>query len=360
MAVADRTAPPAWRRIDRVWAACAAILLALLAADAAQFVESLRFLGESWLWTLPFVAVSSMLAASIAATALDRPLGETLRRRSREAVLLAGVLGALSPFCSVSVVPLVAGLLAAGVPLAPAMAFWVGSPLIDPEMFVLTAGIIDLPFALVRTLTAILSGLFAGFLTLALVRVSWVRSPLRDDIPFDRLGTVYGTGCDLQGTQPVMLAFWRDPQRRERFVVQARSIAGFMFKWLTLAFVVESLLLAWIPPDRAAALLGGGAWWTVPLAAVVGIPTYLNGYAAVPVIDGLLSLGMEPGAAIAFLIGGEVTSIPTAMAVYVVVRRKVFALYLALGLGSAILMGWLTQGASWPSPDPIRRLTPGS
>jgi uncharacterized membrane protein YraQ (UPF0718 family) len=259
------------------------------------------------------------------------------------AVILAGVFGALSPFCSVSVVPLVAGLLGAGVPLAPVMAFWVGSPLIDPEMFLLTLGIIDLPFALMRALTAILSGLMAGFITLALLKFSWVASPLRPDIPFDRLSTVYGTGCSIDSERPVMLAFWRDETRRRGFFKQAFSIAVFMAKWLTLAFVLQSLLLAWVPPDQAAHLLGSGEWWTVPLAALVGIPTYLNGYAAIPVIDGLLELGMEKGAAIAFLIGGEVTSLPTAMAVFAVVRRKVFALYLALGLGSAVLMGWLAQ-----------------
>ena len=335
------------RRIDKVWAACGLLLLAVLAFDAGLFLASLEFLAKNWLWTLPFVLVSSALAASIAATALDRPLGRSLRRRAREAVILAGVLGALSPFCSVSVVPLVAGLLGAGVPLAPVMAFWVGSPLIDPEMFVLTAGIIDLPFALLRTITAILSGLIAGFATLALIRVSWVRSPLRPDIPFSELGTVYGTGCGLDEERPVMLAFWRDGERRTRFIGQARAIGFFMLKWLTLAFVIESLLLAWIPPETAAGLLGSGEWWTVPLAALVGMPAYLNGYAAVPVIDGLLQLGMEPGAAIAFLIGGEITSIPTAMAVFVVVRLRVFALYLGLGLGSAILMGWLAQAASF-------------
>ena len=66
------------------------------------------------------------------------------------------------PFSSVSVIPLVAGLLGAGAPLAPVMAFWVGSPLIDPEMFLLTFGIIDLPFALTRAMTAVLSGLMAA------------------------------------------------------------------------------------------------------------------------------------------------------------------------------------------------------
>ncbi len=343
MAIAEQAAPSWIGRIDKVWAASGIILLAVLAIDVGQFVQSTIFLAKSWVWTAPFILFSCALSASIAATALDRPIAEVLRRRAAVAVVLAGVLGALSPFCSVSVIPLVAGLLGAGVPLAPVMAFWVGSPLIDPEMFLLTVGIIDLPFALVRTSTAVLSGLMAGFITLALLKFSWVACPLRPDVPFEKLGTVYGTGCGLDAERPVMLAFWNDEERRTNFFKQARSIAMFMAKWLTLAFVIQSLLLAWVPADQAARLLGSGEWWTVPLAAVVGIPTYLNGYAAIPVIDGLLELGMGKGAAIAFLIGGEVTSLSTAMAVFAVVRRKVFALYLALGLGSAVLMGWLAQ-----------------
>lgn len=331
-------------RLDRVWAACLFLLLAVWLADGRQAAETVTFLGESWLWILPFVIGSSLLAAAIAATAIDRPLAAVLSRRPVVAVVLAGGLGALSPFCSVSVVPVVAGLLAAGVPLAPVMAFWVGSPLIDPEMFVLTAGIIGLDFAVLRTITAVLSGLAAGFLTLAMIRLPWVASPLRANLPFDKLGTIYDTcssSCD--GERPVMLAFWRDPARRAPFWNQSRAIGLFMAKWLSLAFIIQSLLLAWVPGDDAARLLGGGQWWTVPLAALIGVPTYLNGYAAVPVIDGLLKLGMEPGAAIAFLIGGEVTSLPTAMAVFAVVRGRVFALYLALGLGAAMTMGWLTQ-----------------
>jgi len=331
-------------RLDRVWAACLFLLLAVWLADGLQAAETVTFLAESWLWILPFVIASSLLAAAIAATAIDRPLAAVLSRRPVVAVVLAGGLGALSPFCSVSVVPVVAGLLAAGVPLAPVMAFWVGSPLIDPEMFVLTVGIIGLDFAVLRTFTAVLSGLGAGFLTLAMIRLPWVASPLRANLPFDKLGTIYDTcssSCD--GERPVMLAFWRDPARRAPFWNQSRAIGLFMAKWLSLAFIIQSLLLAWVPADEAARLLGGGQWWTVPLAALIGVPTYLNGYAAVPVIDGLLKLGMEPGAAIAFLIGGEVTSLPTAMAVYAVVRGRVFVLYLALGLGAAMTMGWLTQ-----------------
>jgi hypothetical protein len=326
--------------LDRVWLATGVLVAAVALIAPRQALVTGSFLAESWLVVAPFVVLSSLLSAGVAATGLDRRLSAILKRNVVKATLLAAVFGALSPFCSVSVIPIAAALLAAGVPLAPVMAFWVGSPLIDPEMFLLTAGVIDLPFAGARAVTAVLSGLFAGFATLAFQRLSFIARPLRDNIPFDRLGSVYGS-CGTDEDGPVDWAFWRDPARRSVLWRQAWAIGLFMTKWLTLAFVIESLLVAWIPADRVAAMLGGDAWWVIPASAAVGMPTYLNGYAAIPTIDGLLKLGMEPGAALAFMIAGEVTSLPTAMSVFVIVRRGTFVWYLALGAIAAIAMGYL-------------------
>lgn len=328
--------------VDRVWLATFVLLTGVVAFSPAQGWVSLGFLLESWLLVAPFVVVSSLLSASVAATGLDRRLSAVLKRNVVKATLLAAVFGALSPFCSVSVIPIAAALLAAGVPLAPVMAFWVGSPLIDPEMFVLTVGVIDLPFASARTVTAILSGLFAGFATLAVAKLSFIAKPLRDDVPFDKLGSVYGS-CGHAGDAdaPVDWAFWRDRARLIRLRDQAWSIARFMIKWLTLAFIIESLLIAWVPAADVAATLGGDEWWVIPMSAAVGMPTYLNGYAAIPTINGLLELGMEPGAALAFMIAGEVTSLPTAMSVFVIVKRRTFFWYLALGAMAAVAMGYL-------------------
>jgi uncharacterized membrane protein YraQ (UPF0718 family) len=326
--------------VDRVWLASVLVVIAVAAVSPLQGLATTEFLLESWIVVAPFVVLSSLLSAGVAATGLDRRLSAVLKRNVVTATLLAAVFGALSPFCSVSVIPIAAALLAAGVPLAPVMAFWVGSPLIDPEMFVLTAGVIDLPFALARTVTAVMSGLFAGFATLAFQRLSFVAKPLRDNIPFERLGSVYGS-CRSDDDAAVDWAFWRDPGRRAALWRQAWAIGLFMTKWLTLAFIVESLLIAWIPAEQVATLLGGDGWWVIPASAAVGMPTYLNGYAAIPTIDGLLKLGMEPGAALAFMIAGEVTSLPTAMSVFVIVRRGTFAWYLALGAIAAIAMGYL-------------------
>jgi uncharacterized membrane protein YraQ (UPF0718 family) len=75
------------------------------------------------------------------------------------------------------------------------------------------------------------------------------------------------------------------------------------------------------------------------LAVLVGVPAYLNGYAAIPTVSALVDMGMAPGAGLAFMVAGGVTSIPAAMAVFALVRRPVFLWYLALGLTGSLAAG---------------------
>ena len=110
-------------------------------------------------------------------------------------------------------------------------------------------------------------------------------------------------------------------------------------RWLLLAFLLEALITRYIPQAAVAAVLGADNAWAVPLAALIGVPMYLNNIGALPIVAGLLAQGMQPGAAIAFLIAGPVTTIPAMTAVWGVTDRRVFVLYLSLGLLGATIMG---------------------
>jgi hypothetical protein len=100
-------------------------------------------------------------------------------------------------------------------------------------------------------------------------------------------------------------------------------------------------MLAYVPGEWIVQFLGGGGLTGTALAALVGIPAYLNGYAALPLISGLVDAGMDPGAAMAFLIAGGVSSIPAAIAVFALVRLPVFAAYLLLAFIGAVISGLL-------------------
>ncbi|SDH50921.1 permease [Roseospirillum parvum] len=327
-----------WPKVDKVWLALLAALLALAVLDRAQLGPSLLFTAQALWDILPFLVASVLIAAWTKATGLDRHVSRVTAGNPARAIGLAALFGALSPFCSCGVVPIIAALLAAGVPLAPVMAFWLASPLMDPQMFLLMLSTFGWPLTLAKTGAAIGLGLLGGAVTQGLVRRDLLGEVLRPGVA--------PTCCAAKRSlkpEPVAWRFWQAPQRRATFRASGLETGHFLLKWLALAFLVESLMLAWLPAESIGAWLGADAWWAVPLAALAGIPAYLNGYAAVPTVAGLIELGMTPAAGLAFMLAGGVTSIPAAMAVFALVRRRVFALYVGLGLGGALLasLGYL-------------------
>ena len=110
---------------------------------------------------------------------------------------------------------------------------------------------------------------------------------------------------------------------------------------MALAFVIESLMTAYIPAESVVGFVGTENPMAIPVAAIIGIPAYMNGYAAIPLISGLMELGMSPGAALSFVTAGAVSSIPAALAVYALVKRSVFLLYIAIGLTGSWIAGLL-------------------
>jgi len=328
----DRIAVPALLR-DRVVIGLLVITALLATIDPAQAVRTLDFAGRAIVGILPFLAAAVALAACIRASGADRLIGRAFSGSARRSIGIAAAVGALSPFCSCGVVPVIAGLLRAGVPLAPVMAFWIASPIMDPEMFLLTAAGISPGFAIAKTAAAAGMGLLAGFTIHLLRRRDAFSSPLT---PGSGGGSCKETGT---GTAPVVWRFWRDPARRKAFFSEVGANAFFLGKWLALAFLLEGLMLEHLPAELVTGMLGSGSWHEIPLAAALGIPAYLNGYAAVPLVAGLLDLGVNPGAAMTFMTAGAVSSIPAAVAVAAVVRRPVFTAYLALGLTGSIAAG---------------------
>jgi uncharacterized membrane protein YraQ (UPF0718 family) len=348
------------------------------------------FVAETAWGILPVFLLSVALGVLIRMLELDGAIRRAFDARIGFAVLLATAVGAFSPFCSCTVVPLVAGLLVAGVPLAPVMAFWVASPTMDPEIFALSVGMLGWPLAVARLLATLALSLGAGYLTLALVRGDLIGGKVLRLNVLEKYGegeTAGAKGCcgvpasrepALVTIGPKAVPISREtcdgrdtpearscgtPRRKpkmarqahagwwEQIVESVRRLDRWRFakevllqswllgRWLLLAFVVEAFILFYVPQEAIAGVLGGESAFAVPLAALVGLPLYMNEMGALPIISGLLESGMQPGAAIAFLIAGPVTTVPAMAAVWGVVRPRVFALYVGVGLIGAILLG---------------------
>ncbi|ABG32970.1 permease [Roseobacter denitrificans] len=321
---------------ERVWLFSACLLGALFLIVPAQGAVSAAFVAQNLISVAPFLVLSIGIAAYAGASGADGLIARAFTGSPLVMIVIAALAGGLSPFCSCGVIPLIAALLAMGVPLAAVMAFWLASPVMDPSMFVLTTGVIGLEFAIAKTLAAVGLGIAGGVVVHLMGKAGGLGDPLRDGV-----GNGGCCGSSVRGAKDVVWTFWRDDERMAKFWREGVKATLFLAKWLTLAFLLESLMLAWLPADLVAQTLGGSGLAPIAVATVVGVPAYLNGYAALPLVGGLMDQGMAAGAGLAFLVAGGVTSLPAAIAVWALVKRRVFFLYVGIALTGSFVAGLL-------------------
>jgi len=327
-----------FRQLDAVFLAIAIIVILLIVLVPSQASESIRFTLKN-LWDVaPFLLLSIGIAAYAQASGADNLIARAFQGRISVMIPVAAVFGAFSPFCSCGVIPLIAALLSMGVPVAAVMAFWLSSPLMDPSMFVLTVGTLGVQFAIAKTIATVGIGLLGGFGTLSIIAggvsaQSFIH-PLRDGVGDGGCG-----GSTVRHPKAVQWRFWSESKRCEKFWTGAKKNAWFLGKWMVLAFVLESLMVAYVPDGWIGAIAGTDSVFSIIGTALIGIPAYLNGYAALPLVSELIQQGMNPGAGMAFLLAGGATSIPAMIAVFALARRPVFIAYLSFAFIGSVVAG---------------------
>ena len=347
--------------------------------DIIQIGQSIILaIGHTWPWFL----ISIVLSVFIRVLKLDKVIKKTFSAKVGLAILIATLVGAFSPFCSCTVVPIIAGLIMSGVPLAPIMAFWIASPSMDPEIFAFSVGLIGWPLAIARLVATLLLSLAAGYISYAVINASSLidvlSTTMRSRVPIPAAAV---SNAPLSLSQPVTMMASGHPDslmavdvypldagkgsasreadgktswRKELaesfgqivwpdFVREVGNQSWRLGRWVLLAFLLEALITLYVPQENIASLLGNDSPFAVPLAALIGVPLYLNNFGALPIVAGLLDQGMQPGAAIAFLIAGPVTTIPTMTAVYGTVNKRIFIIYVSIALFGAMIMGALVN-----------------
>jgi len=126
-----------------------------------------------------------------------------------------------------------------------------------------------------------------------------------------------------------------------RLLKETWNATFMVVKFMVLAFFLTALIKLYIPREWITGLIGGNDITSVFLAAIIGVPFYTSSLAALPLIGGLLSQGMSPAAALAFLIAGPTTTFPAMAAVWGLTSRRIFLLYLSFSLFGALVMGFV-------------------
>ncbi|WP_420860496.1 permease [Algirhabdus cladophorae] len=327
-------APTLWARIDKAWAFCGLIIALVAVFDWDQTLGIVQFALASLWSTAPFILFAVLAIGGLKATGAEALIAKVFQGRQVQMIFLASLLGGLSPLCACEVIPFVSALLAAGAPLAAVMAFWLSSPVTDPAMFIITGSAIGWDFAIMKTAAAVGIGIMGGFATMAFAKTPVFADPIRPGSP-----AAPCCGSSNLNMETPVWKFWQHPVRRAVFTETTLENGLFLLKWLLLAYLLEAVMVQYVPASWIATVLGGDGLGPILLGAAVGAPAYLNGYAAIPLIGGLLDQGMSPGAAMSFVIAGGITCIPAAIAVWVLVKPRVFAAFLGYALIGAVLSG---------------------
>ncbi len=329
---------PAWIAANRrpVWiAATGALTVAVAAMVDDRVFRALAFVVQNLVEVAPLLVPGILVAGWVSASGAGERIAARLTGGTPAMIVAASAIGAVTPVCGVMVLPLMVSLLAAGMPLAVAMAFWLSSPVTDPAMMAATAALLGWEFAIGKTVAAFCLGLLGGIMFSGVGRNSWTANPLRANRIVDQFGRQAGCG-DVEFRPRI----WKDRPGRAEFRRQVMAMTRLVLVCLVPAFLAEHMLGAILEPTALAALVGEESPWAIPLAVVVGAPIYLEGYAALPLVRGLIELGMAPGAAMAFLVAGGVVSVWGAVAIAPVLKWQPFLLYLAAAVIGSALAGW--------------------
>ena len=208
------------------------------------------------------------------------------------------------------------------------MAFLLSSAVTDPSLFAITMTTLGWSFAVGKTLAALGIGLVGGGVTFALVRGGWFAQPMRQ---FSLLQSVLATSqCTESAQTDVRWRFWQESRRLAVFRRTCWGMVKLVLMFLGAAFFAEYFLKLYLPAGALTDVVGQDSSFAIPIAAMVAAPLYLDGYAALPLVRGLLEHGMADGAAMAFLISGGIVSLWTALPVFALVRLPVFLGYVVM------------------------------
>lgn len=265
---------------------------------------------------LPYLIISILLSTIIKQYTTAENLKKFISGKNIHlSIILAALLGIVSPLGSYVVIPLAAALIIAGLPLAPIMTFMVSSPLINPGLFFLTLGALGTEMAVMRVVSAFVLGISAGWITLYAIN---------DNIPSVK---------KLPDGDASKLI------KKRNLTQEALAYTKYISKYFFIGIVVAALTKVFIPVSWLSAILGSNHIVSIFAATLAGVPFYTCGGAELPVIQQLADLGADKGAILAYFTSGPATKVATVVLIIAVFRKEIAYLYFSTTIIGAILMG---------------------
>jgi uncharacterized protein len=321
-------------------------------------INTILYILRTIAHNFPALAIGVFIAAGIKVYLDPEKMKAWLLRQSSVSIPATVAFGAFTPLCACGTMAVVVSMLATALPWGPIMAFLTSSPLMSPAEFVLISGIIGPSFAVALTAASVIIGLGSGYMTHVIEKkTSYLHNQLR--FVYDTISLSESIeSCCLDSTLAVYCC---DSSAAELSLPASSKFSPFLAKYKIVPMVktvfdvgirrilplfalfaaIGHLINEFIPSGWIAAVFGAQNIFAVPLAALVGIPLYVNGDSSIPLIQTLMQNGVSSGAMLAFMVTGPGTSAGAIAGILTIMKKKAVALYVMYLLVGAILVGYL-------------------
>lgn len=242
-------------------------------------------------------------------------------KRETAGNVMAALLGIVTPFCSCSAVPLFLGFVQAGVPLGVTFSFLIAAPMVNEIAVILLYGLLGWKVAAIYLVTGLLIAILSGWIIGRFKLEHWIE----DWVQEMRVGEA------LVFEEKLTLS-----DRIDRGREAVRDIVGKVWIYVIAGIGVGAAIHGYVPETLMATVMGKDAWWSVPVAVVVGIPMYSNAAGIVPVVEALLGKGAALGTVLAFMMSVIALSLPEMVILRKVLKPKLIAVFIGV-VGSGIL-----------------------
>lgn len=240
--------------------------------------------------------------------------------------VMAASLGIVTPFCSCSAVPLFIGFVQAGVPLGVTFSFLISAPMVNEVALALLFGMFGWKIALLYMglglTVAIVAGWIIGRLKMEPYLEDWVR-----DMP--RVQAAAGEG-------QMSLA-----ERINAGLASVREIVGKVWPYILVGIAIGGAIHGWVPQDFMASIMGKDAWWSVPLAVLIGVPMYSNAAGVIPIVQALLAKGAALGTVLAFMMSVIALSLPEMIILRKVLKVRLIATFVGVVATGILIVGFV-------------------
>ena len=240
--------------------------------------------------------------------------------------VLASMLGIVTPFCSCSAIPLFIGFVETGIPLGVTFSFLVAAPMINEIAVVLLFGLFGWKTALLYVSTGLLIAIASGYVIGLLKVERYVER------------WIYEVHSNA-GTWEEVVPSFRD--RIQSGFEAVKGIVGNVWPYILMGIAVGAGIHGYVPENFLAGLMGKSAWWSVPVAVLIGVPLYSNAAGIIPIVHALLEKGASLGTTLAFMMAVIGLSLPETIILRKVLKLPLIFIFVGVVATGIVIVGYV-------------------